>query len=54
MAEWGPKVKLAHIELNKADVICRDFGLEAVKFMNSLSLPEVKFVIFAKLSPSPS
>ena len=54
MAEWGPKVKLAHIELNKADVICRDFGLEAVKLMNSLSLPEVKFVIFAKLSPSPS
>ena len=39
--EWGPKVKLAHIELNKADVICRDFGLEAVKLMSKLSLPEV-------------
>ena len=41
VSEWGPKVKLAHIELNKADVICRDYGLEAVKKMASLSLPEV-------------
>ena len=45
VTEWGPKVKLAHIELNKADVICRDFGLEAVKLMNPLSLPEVQLFL---------
>ena len=37
---WGPSVKLAHVELTKADVICNDFALEAVKLMNNLSLPE--------------
>ena len=41
VTEWGPKVKLAHIELNKADVICRDFGMSTVKLMSTLSLPEV-------------
>ena len=43
VAEWGPSVKLAHVELTKADVICRDFALEAVKLMSNLSLPEVPF-----------
>ena len=42
--EWGPSVKLAHIELTKADVICRDFAMEAVKLMGNLSLPEVGYV----------
>ena len=27
--EWGPKVKLAHVELTKADVICRDYAMAA-------------------------
>ena len=35
--QWRPKVKLAHIELTNANVICHDFALEAVQ----LSLPEV-------------
>ena len=39
--EWGPKVKLAHVELTKADVICRDYAMAAVKLMSSLSLSEV-------------
>ena len=40
--EWGPSVKLAHVELTKADVICKDFALEAVRIMEALSLPEVR------------
>ena len=41
VTEWGPKVKLAHVELTKADVICRDYAMAAVKLMSSLSLSEV-------------
>ena len=42
--EWGPKVKLAHIELTKADIICHDFAMEALKVMSSFSLEEVTFL----------
>ena len=42
--EWGPSVKLVHIELTKTDVICRDFAMETVKLMGNLSLPEVGYV----------
>ena len=39
--QWAPAVKLAHVELTKADVICHDFAIAAVKLMSSFSLPEV-------------
>ena len=39
--KWAPAVKLAHVELTKADVICHDFAMAAVKLMSSLSLAEV-------------
>ena len=39
--EWAPAVKLAHIELTKADVICRDFAMATLKLMSTHSLPEV-------------
>ena len=39
--DWGTSVKLAHVELAKADIICKDFALEAVKLMSTMSLPEV-------------
>ena len=43
--EWGPNVKLAHVELTKADIICKDYALEAVKLMSACSLAEVRFYI---------
>ena len=39
---WGPVVKLAHVELTKADVICHDFGMAAVRLMSNLPLVERK------------
>ena len=47
--DWGPSVKLAHVELAKADIICKDFSLEAVKMMSTMSLPEVKNISGKKL-----
>ena len=39
--EWGPTVKLAHIELTNAKVICHDFAWGAVQLMSKMDLTEV-------------
>ena len=54
VAKWAPAVKLAHIELSKADIICHDFAMAAVKIMEDCSLAEVSFplILLCFLSPA--
>ena len=41
--DWAPAVKLAHIELTKADQIVANFGMAALRAVASLPLSEVSF-----------